>query len=143
MKRAIAAALIASTLMTGLSVARAAEHGGGGGESAETARSMDAPYIAVPVVRDGVLTNYLFVSVRFDIAPGVDLWQTREQAHFLRDALVRACHARSLADRNDPNALDTARATEVFLATARQVLGERTIRGATITSSYSSRGSAH
>ena len=66
--------------------------------AATSARSMDAPYLAVPVVRDGQLVNYLFVSIRIEIAPGVDLWRTRERAHFLRDALVRASHANELAD---------------------------------------------
>jgi hypothetical protein len=93
------------------------------------------------VVRDGRLVNYLFVSARFDISPSVDLWHTREQAHFLRDALVRVAHSTPLADANDPNLLDQARAIAVFRATAVQVLGERAVRGVTIVSSYSSRGS--
>ncbi|MEJ0058987.1 MAG: hypothetical protein WDM79_05105 [Terricaulis sp.] len=143
MRRAIAMALLASTLLAGHAAAQ--PHGAAkGGESsgAETSsRTMDAPYIAVPVVRDGQLVNYLFVSARFDISPNVDLWHTREQAHFLRDALVRVAHSTSLADPNDPNLLDQARAIAVFRATAVQVLGERAVRGVTIISSYSSRGS--
>src|SRR5262245_39662042 len=90
--RAIAAAMIASTLLAGL-----ANASGGGGhgaapekEDAEagdaaTTRSMDAPYLAVPVVRNGRLVNYLFVSIRIEVPNGVDLWETRERAHFLRD----------------------------------------------------------
>ncbi len=96
MKRAIAMAMIASTLLAGLAAAQPSSHGKaaatkGGEASADASRSMDAPYLAVPVVRDGRLLNYLFVSIRIEIAPGVDVWRTREQAHFLRDALVRAC----------------------------------------------------
>mgnify|MGYP000998082687 CR=1 FL=1 len=34
----------------------------------------------------------------------VDLWRTREKAHFLRDALVRASHANDLSDPNNINA---------------------------------------
>jgi hypothetical protein len=142
MRRAIAAAMIASTLLAGLAAAnppakaKAAE-----GQDAGSARSMDAPYLAVPVVRDGQLVNYLFVSVRFEIAQGVDLWQTRERAHFLRDALVRVCHSTQLARADDINVLDEARAIQVFRATAVQVLGERTVGRVSIVSSYSSQGS--
>lgn len=102
---------------------------------------MDVPYLAVPVVRDEVLVNYLFVSVRIEIAQGVDLWRTREQAHFLRDALVRASHAEDLADPNDINLLNEARAVEVYRAAAAQALGERTVSGVLIVASYSSQGS--
>jgi hypothetical protein len=142
--RAIAAAMIASTLLAGLASAA------GSGESAETkagdgeelsSRSMDAPYLAVPVVRDGQLVNYLFVSIRIEISSGVDLWRTRERAHFLRDALVRASHAQDLADPADPNVLNEARAIEAYRAAAVQALGERAVAGVTIVASYSSQGS--
>jgi hypothetical protein len=147
--RAIAAAMVASTLLAGLANAS----GGGGGHEKEkakseegadpttTARSMDAPYLAVPVVRDGHLVNYLFVSLRIEIAQGVDLWQTRERAHFLRDALVRASHSHDLADPEDNNALNEARAIQVYRAAAIQALGAEAIGAVTIVATYSSQGS--
>ncbi|MES1157204.1 MAG: hypothetical protein ABUL73_05440 [Alphaproteobacteria bacterium] len=138
MRRAIAMALLASTLLSGLAAAQPAEHGSAPEVSS---RSMDAAYLAVPVVRNGMLVNYLFVSVRFDISPAVDLWRTREKAQFLRDALVRAVHHNQLADANDPNVLDQARALQLFRQVAMQVLGENAIRNVTIISSYSNRGS--
>lgn len=128
MKRAIIAAMLASTLMAGLAAANPpAPKAGSNNEAAGSGRTLDAPYLAVPVVRDGRLVNYLFVSVRFEIAQGVDLWRTREQAHFLRDALVRACHANQLASATDNNVLDEARAIAVFRQTAAQVLGANAI----------------
>jgi hypothetical protein len=145
MKRAIIAAMIASTLLAGLAAANPPAAKSGHGESdgaASSGRTMDAPYLAVPVVRDGRLANYLFVSVRFEIAPSVDLWRTREQAQFLRDALVRAAHANQLAMASDPNRLDEARAIQVFRAAAVQVLGERAVGQVSIVSSYSSVGGA-
>lgn len=145
MKRAIAAALLASTLLAGLANATGpspdAKETGDEGAEQLSSRSMDAPYLAVPVVRDGRLVNYLFVSVRVEIAQRVDLWQTREQAHFLRDALVRASHASDLADPEDDNALNEARAIEVYRAAAVQALGERAVGGVAIVATYSSQGS--
>ncbi len=148
MKRAIAMALIASTLLAGLANSNALASGAApkakteGGEDAASAsaRSMDAPYLAAPVVRDGQLTNYLFVSLRIEIANGVDLWATREKAHFLRDALVRASHANDLADPNDSNALNEARALEVYRAAAIEALGARAVGPITVVATYSSRG---
>lgn len=146
--RAVAAAMIASTLMAGLAVSNAAgaapkSKAAAKGEAADpelSSRSMDAPYLAVPVVREGVLANYLFVSIRVEIAPGVDLWRTRERAHILRDALVRASHANNLGDPNEPNALNQARAVEVYRAAAAAALGARAVGGVSIVAVYSSQG---
>ncbi len=143
MKRAVAMALIASTLLAGLANASApaAKAKTEEREAAVSARSMDAPYLAVPVVRDGQLVNYLFVSIRIEIANGVDLWRTRERAHFLRDALVRVSHTANLGDPEDINALNEARAIEVYRATAAEVLGQNAVAGVSVINSYSSRGS--
>lgn len=144
MKRAIAMALIASTLLAGLAHAsgESEKAKGEAEEGAETsARSMDAPYLAVPVVRNGQLVNYLFVSIRIEIADGVDLWRTRERAHYLRDALVRASHGNDLADPNDSNLLNEARAIEVYRAAAVHALGAQAVAGVSIVASYSSQGS--
>lgn len=146
MKRTVIMATIASTLLAGLANASAsgpaAKAKGGDGEASEAiARSMDAPYLAVPVVRDGQLVNYLFVSARIEISNAVDLWQTRERAHFLRDALVRASHANDLAQTEDSDALNEPRAIEVYRAAAIQALGEQAVARVIIVASYSSRGS--
>ncbi|MBI3437920.1 MAG: hypothetical protein HY054_04600 [Proteobacteria bacterium] len=145
MKRAIAMALLASTLLNGLATARAEEHGaaapaGHGQSDGDVTRTMDAQYLAVPVVRDGRLVNYLFVSLRIQISPHVDLWRTREKAQFLRDALVRASHANALADPNDNNALNQALAIQVYRQAASQTLGADAVAGITIVSTYSSLG---
>lgn len=144
--RAIAAAMLASTLLAGLANAAgpsAKAKAKGEEESGEqlSSRSMDAPYLAVPVVRDGQLVNYLFVSIRIEIAQGVDLWATRERAHFLRDALVRASHGNDLADPENNNALNEARAIQVYRAAAVQALGAQAISGVSIVATYSSQGS--
>ncbi|MFN3462846.1 MAG: hypothetical protein ACK4X1_02100 [Terricaulis sp.] len=144
--RAIAAAMIASTLLAGLANASGPSAKGkakGEAEGGEqlSSRSMDAPYLAVPVVRDGQLVNYLFVSIRIEVSQGVDLWRTRERAHFLRDALVRASHSNDLTDPNDSNALNEARAIEVYRAAAIQALGENAVGPVTVIATYSSQGS--
>jgi len=146
MKRTIAMALLASMLLAGLANASGpsekAKAKGEAEEGAETsARSMDAPYLAVPVVRDGQLVNYLFVSIRIEIADGVDLWRTRERAHFLRDALVRASHGNDLADPTDSNLLNEARAIQVYRAAAVQALGAQAVGAVSIVATYSSQGS--
>jgi len=136
MKRAIAAALIASSLLTGL--ARASPAAAPNAADVD-ARTMDAPYIAVPVVRNGALVNYVFVTLRLDIAPGVDLWRTREKAHFLRDALVRAAHATPLVDPLRDDVINEPLAIATFRAAAQQALGANAVRNISITASHAIR----
>lgn len=138
MKRAIAAAMLASIMLAGV---KASAQPASDAASAETARSMEAAYIAVPVVRQGILVNYLFVTLRVDIAPGVDLWRTREKAHFLRDALVRVAHSTSLADPSRDDQLNTQLAQATFRRAAEQTLGANAVRDLTILSAFSSRRS--
>ena len=135
-RRAFAAALIASTLLAGHGAAHAQP---AANAEADSARTMDAAYIAVPVVREGRLVNYLFVSVRIDIAPNVDLWRTRERAHFLRDALLRAAHRTPLADAAHADQLHRPAALAAFRAAAQQALGAGAVRGVTIVAVNSSR----
>ncbi|MBI1250154.1 MAG: hypothetical protein GC189_01625 [Alphaproteobacteria bacterium] len=138
MRRAIAAALIASTMLAGLSAASAQPSA----SEAETQRSMDAMHIAVPVVQNGRLVSYIFASVRVDIAGGVDLWRTREKAHFLRDALIQAAHQAPLTDPANMDALNRPAAIAAFRRAAEQTLGPRAVRGVSIISTQSSRQSA-
>jgi hypothetical protein len=135
MSRAIAAALVASTLLAGHSVAFAQPSA----SESESVRAMDATYVAVPVVRGGRLVNYLFVSVRVDIANGVDLWRTRERAHFLRDSLVRAAHRGDLADPARDDGLNRPVALAAFSAAAQEALGPRAVRSVSIIEIRSSR----
>jgi hypothetical protein len=146
MKRAVIMAMIASTLLAGLANSTAQASGPAakteaGANGPTTTRTMDAPYLAAPVVREGHLVNYLFISVRVEISSSVDLWRTREKAHFLRDALVRASHANDLSSAEDDNLVDEARAIEVYRAAAASVLGANAVSGVSIVAAYSSRGS--
>lgn len=103
-------------------------------EEGESARAMDVLNLVVPVVREGRLVNYLFVNARIQIAPGVDVFRTRERGHFLRDALLKAVHRRSIAAADRDDAIDPAAAQAVILATARQTLGAPAVRSAEILS---------
>ena len=95
---------------------------------AENARAMDVLNLVAPVVRNGRLVNYLFINARIQLAPGVDVWRTREKGHFLRDALVRAVHKQSIAAADRDDQINPA-ATQALISTvARQTLGANAVR---------------
>ncbi len=85
-------------------------------------------------VRDGRLVNYLFINARIQIAPGADIWSTREKGHFLRDALLKAVHRQSVVDASRDDALNTPAAQALVATVARQVLGASSVRSVEIMS---------
>src|SRR3569623_1276651 len=65
--------------------------------------------VALPVIVDGRLANYIYVTLRLNLGPKVDPATMREKEPFFRDALVRAAHRTALWRAGDPNVLDEAK----------------------------------
>ena len=101
---------------------------------AESARAMDVLNLVAPVVRNGRLVNYLFINARIQLAPGVDVWRTREKGHFLRDALVRAVHKQSIAAADRDAQINPAATNALISTVARQTLGANAVRSVEILS---------
>lgn len=108
--------------------------GGEKKEEAESARAMDVLNLVAPVVREGRLVNYVFISARIQLAPGVDIWQTRDKGAFLRDALLKAVHRQSIADSARDDAINTPAALALITTVARQTLGANAVRSVEILS---------
>ena len=106
-----------------------------GAEGSAAYRRVEIPVIVAPLVVDGDLVNYAFVSVELEIAPGHDAWEAREQTAYLRDAMLRAAHERPLNLPGDPAALDMETASRVWTAAATDVLGEGVVGSLHIVSS--------
>jgi hypothetical protein len=96
-------------------------------------RKVTASNVVTPVVRDGKLVNYLFVTIDVELADGANILKMRDRAAFLRDSLLRASHRTSLADPTDDRRLNYAAAQPVFNAAANEALGAQNIKKVTIT----------
>jgi hypothetical protein len=97
-------------------------------EEATADRKVVAPNVVTPVVRDGKLVNYLFVTVEVELADGANALKLRDRAQFLRDSLLRATHRTGLADPADDKRLNYAAAKPVFAAAANEALGAANIK---------------
>ena len=92
----------------------------------EIAMSVELAGLVFPMFDEtGELKNYIFVSARMVVAHGKDPWKYREQAHFIRDAVVRAAHRVSFNARGDYNKLDEKLAATESLKAANEILGEK------------------
>ena len=84
---------------------------------------MDLYPFAAPIVQDGRLVNYVFVTVRMHGAPGTDASGLKRLEPKLRDAMVRAAHRRSFARADDPTMVDPARVAALAMAEGRRIGG--------------------
>lgn len=101
--RTVKALFVLSLLALGLVAvpARASE-----GEAKKAPPYVDLDSLAIPVLREGLLVNYVFVKLRVNLTPKGDSLKFRAKAPYLRDAVVKAAHKQSLIDPKDPTRVD-------------------------------------
>lgn len=88
--------------------------------------------VALPVVSNGRVVNYVFVTMRVDLSASAntDLWRAREP--FFRDALVRLGHRTPFNPPADYLTVDEARLCAAFLTEARAIAGAGVVTGVRI-----------
>jgi hypothetical protein len=101
-------------------------------KKSDVERFIVADNVITPVVRDGRLQNYLFVTVRVDLPDKADVWRLRTRSAFLRDALLRAGHRAQLGDPQNDRALNEAAALAAFRAAAVVSLGADGVKSVSI-----------
>ena len=84
--------------------------------------------VALPIVVDGRLVNYVFATVKVVLRPGVDSVALQEKEPYFRDALVRAAHRTPFVLRYDYNHVDAARLRAVMMREASAIAGPNAVR---------------
>jgi hypothetical protein len=107
----------------GLTAAQAAE-----AEKPSAAETIEVSNLAIPIVRNGRLENYLFATVGVELADGADWRKLRERAHIVRDSFIRAVHRADLAKPDDIFALNEAALNTLLTPEANAVLGAKSIK---------------
>ena len=106
--------------------ARAAE------EKKELPHSVDLAPVGLPIVWDGRLVNYVFVTVKLPLAPRVDAAKARAREPFFRDALVRAAHRTPFVKPWDFTHVDRAALTRAMMGEAARLEGPGAVLGVEI-----------
>jgi hypothetical protein len=88
--------------------------------------------VALPVVIDGRLANYIYVTLRLNLSPRADSAKLREKEPFFRDALLRAAYRTRLYRTDDPNMLDESRLRAAILGDAARIAGPGMVTGVQI-----------
>lgn len=128
-RRQILAAL-PLVLAAGAARASGAPEGG----KASAGQYVDLSPVALPIVLNGRLINYVFVQVRINLAPGADAPKLREKEPWFRDALVRAGHRTPFTKATDYTVIDEARMKASLMREAAAIIGARNLASVTLVS---------
>lgn len=78
-------------------------------EPKEVGQYVDLQPVAVPIVVQGQLVNYVFVYVRVNLKTGADVIKLRDKEPMFRDALVRDAHRAPFVIPSDWQKVDEAK----------------------------------
>jgi flagellar basal body-associated protein FliL len=70
---------------------------------------IDVSAVALPVIVDGLVRNYVFVAIRVDLTSSANTSKLREKEPYFRDAVVRAAHRTPFNKPGDLNHIDETR----------------------------------
>jgi len=105
-----------------------------GEDKPATGQYVDISPVALPIVYEGRLINYVFVYLRLNLAPNADAIALREKEPYFRDALVRMAHRTPFTRPDSFTTIDEARLKSSLAAAAAQIAGPKKITGVVITS---------
>lgn len=122
-----------------LTLLAASAHASGGGEKADEEKAglgqfIDLSPVALPIVADGRLVNYVFATVRFNLAANANTVKVREKEPFFRDALVRAAHATPFTNPKDLSQADVAKLSAVMMKASTSIVGPGVVKSVVVTS---------
>ena len=99
---------------------------------AAAAQTIALEAVALPIIIDGRLINYVFCSIRLDLYPNADGAKVRAKEEYFRDDLVRVGHRTPFVLKDDYTRVDEAKVRAEILRIAPGLVGPGLIRSATI-----------
>jgi hypothetical protein len=113
-----------------LAISAAAQAGAAG--AAEAGQFVDLSPVAMPIVVNGRLINYVFIYVRIDMTPSADMQRMRDKEPYFRDALVRLGHRTPFTLPTDYTRLDEPRLKAALYQVAAAIAGPGMVAGVEI-----------
>ena len=101
----------------------AALAGAAAAETKVAGQYVDLSPVALPIVVDGRLINYVFVYVRINLTASADMPRLRDREPYFRDALVRIGHRTPFTRYDDYTRLDEARMKAALFQAATAIAG--------------------
>lgn len=89
--------------------------------------------VALPIIVDGRLVNYVFVTMRLGLLPTGDIPRLRAKEPYYRDALVRAAYRTPFVRDDNYAAIDEGKMKAALLRGAAGIVGPGKVISVTIT----------
>lgn len=125
-RRLFIAAVLALTAVSAEAKAEKKEEG------AAAPKDVDLTPVAVPVIVQGQVRNYIFVTVRITPSDNTDSSTIRQFEPLLRDAVVRAAHTISFAKADNYNMVDEPRVIGALSPRFGAIVGAGKIKSVSI-----------
>jgi hypothetical protein len=119
--------LLALAILLSASSAVAAEK-----KKEEVGQNVSISPVSLPIVVDGKLVNYVFVTVRLELAANANASKLREKEPYFRDALVRAGHRTPFTLLTDLTKIDEAKLKAAMMREAVAIAGPGAVRSVTL-----------
>lgn len=100
----------------------------------EVGQYVDLQPVALPIVVDGQLVNYVYVYLRVNLKGGVDVSRMRAKEPFFRDALVRDAHRTPFIVPGNWQKVDEAKLTAAMTRDAAAITGPDVVASVIVTS---------
>jgi hypothetical protein len=95
---------------------------------------VDLQPVAMPIVIDGQLLNYVFVYVRINLTSGADVTKLRDREPAFRDALVRDAHRTPFVVPGNWERIDEAKLVAALTRDAAVIAGPGALSSVVVTS---------
>jgi hypothetical protein len=92
------------------------------GKKPETAFVNIAP-VALPVIADGQLINFVFVTLKLNLTPSANMVALRDREPFFRDALVRTAYRQPFTVPTSYTTIDVPALKSRMMAEATRIAG--------------------
>lgn len=129
-RRAVIASLIA--VVAGPALASAPPEGGEGKKDKEIGQYVDVSPVAIPILAEGRLVNYVFVSIRVNLTSSANAMKWRGKEPYFRDALARLGYRTSFANTENYASIDAPRLIAAYQREAVAIAG-KDVKGVVIT----------
>jgi len=90
--------------------------------------------VALPIVADGRVVNYVFVTAKVVLNPRADDFALRDKEPFFRDALVRDAYRTPFVVANDYNRIDEGKLRAALYRDATAIAGKGAVAGVVVVS---------
>lgn len=125
--------LIVAVIAAFASSASAAEEKKEGEGKGDVGQYVDIQPVGLPIVHQGQLVNYIFVSVRINLTSSANAAKLREKEPYFRDALVRAGHRTPFTDPKNLSQVNVPMLTATMAKEATRIAGPGQVLSVAVT----------